>query len=219
MITKLVCFKICRNAAPILDILTAHLPTFSQDRQGEDGTTRCDTSTSGMVLEVASGTGQHVAGWSKAFPEMTWQPSDREASMFSSIRAWCAGQKNVRDPIIIDCSSEWKTWNVARGSCSAVVCINMTHISPWDATCGLLSGAAAVLCPEGGRVFLYGPFKVNGKATTASNEDFDVSLKSRNAAWGLRDVADVDAQAALHGMTRTHMIPMPANNFTLIYQI
>lgn len=167
----------------------------------------------GTVLEVASGTGEHAVHLAAAFPHLTWQPSDYDAAGLASIAAWAAesGLSNIRPPVRIDASAE--TWPIARAD--AVLCINMVHISPWSATLGLLAGAARIL-PENGLLYLYGPYRQLGVPTAPSNEDFDLSLKARNPQWGLREVEDVADAAA--GFALVQIIPMPANNLSLIFR-
>lgn len=200
-----------RNEEPILQVLMAHLKSCpgKQSAQG---------SEDGMLLEIASGTGQHAAAFSKEIKGYTWQPSEVSEAMFPSIRAWGrdAGGK-VLPPVLIDCQKKFEHWNVQANSFDGILCVNMVHISPWAATSGLFAGASKAL-KRGGQIFLYGPYKINGKPTTESNAAFDMSLRSRNPAWGLRDVADMDAEAEKQGLRRkTEPIPMPANNFMLIY--
>lgn len=136
---------------------------------------------------------------------------------FESISAWAEDIPNMLPPIILDASTPPETWPIPQDSCVGILCANMTHISPWESTKGLLAGAGRVLVTSG-RLFLYGPFMVDGKPTTESNGEFDRTLKYRNSQWGLRDVADVDACAVKAGLQRREMLPMPANNFTLIYE-
>jgi hypothetical protein len=193
-----------RNKEPILEVLKTHL-------------SKPQAAAATQILEIASGTGQHAAFFSQAFPDLTWQPTEATAEAFSSISAWAEGLANVaQPPLLLDASSPADTWPVAADSCVAVVCVNMTHISPWEATQGLVAGAGRVLC-SGGQLIIYGPFAIDGKATTESNAAFDRSLRAQNSSWGLRDVADVDACAAKAGLARKEMLQMPANNFTLIY--
>lgn len=174
------------------------------------------TDTANTILEIASGTGQHAAYFSQSFPNLTWHPTEATEETFSSISAWAEDLPNVKPPLLLDASSPAESWPIAPKSCVAVVCVNMTHISPWEATKGLVAGSGRVLC-SGGQLFIYGPFSVDGQPTTESNAAFDCSLRAQNSAWGLRDVADVDACAARAGLVRKEMLSMPANNFTLIY--
>lgn len=172
---------------------------------------------SSRILEVASGTGQHAAAFGRAF-DCTIQPSDMVTDDFDSIRAWSSGLDNVLDPIQLDCTQEY-SWDSSTTHTlyDAVICINMTHISPIKATQGLCHKAGQVLKP-GGLLCIYGPFLVNGKPTTPSNSAFDASLRSRNPEWGLRDMDDdIDAWCVQHGLERQHVFDMPANNFMLVY--
>ncbi len=166
----------------------------------------------GTVLEVASGSGEHAAFFAERFPGLTFVPSDPDATARASIAAWCAGLANVAPPLAIDAAAG--EWPIA--AADAVLCINMVHISPWEATVGLFR-ACAVLLPPGAPLILYGPYREAGVATAESNLSFDESLKARNSAWGLRDVADMDRLAADCGFARTGRVAMPANNLMLGY--
>ena len=170
---------------------------------------------SGMVLEIASGSGEHVVHFAAAFPHLQWQPSDCEPAALHSIAAWTAetDAANVLPPVPIDVEQD--DWPVRHAD--AILCINMLHISPWSATLALFRHAAALL-PSGAPLYLYGPFVRHDVMTAESNLAFDASLKARNPAWGLRDVADVDAVAADQGFARTDLIEMPANNLSLVYR-
>jgi hypothetical protein len=170
---------------------------------------------SGTVLEIASGSGEHVVHFAKAFPHLQWQPSDCEGAALRSIAAWTAesGGINILPPVPIDVEQD--DWPVRHAD--AILCINMLHISPWSATLALFRHAAALL-PSGAPLYLYGPFVRHDVMTAESNLAFDASLKARNPAWGLRDVADVDAVAADQGFARTDLIEMPANNLSLVYR-
>jgi len=167
----------------------------------------------GTVLEIASGSGEHCAFFAERFPALRWQPSDPEPSALISIASWCAGLVNVVEPLAIDAAAA--DWPVER--VDALLCINMVHISPWEATLGLLDGAARVLA-DGAPLILYGPYRRAEVATAPSNEAFDVSLKARDARWGLREVADVTAAAAEHGLAFERLVEMPANNIMLVYR-
>jgi hypothetical protein len=184
-----------RNRDPILDVLRRVLPT------------------QGVVLEIASGTGEHAAHIARTLPRLIWQPSDRDPEARISIAAWCGGLANVRPPLDIDVTAE--SWPADRAD--AMVCINMIHISPWEATFGMLAGAGRLL-PVGGILYLYGPYKRDGRHTAASNADFDASLRSRNPAWGVRDVVDVEAAALRQGLVLDEIVAMPANNLSLIFK-
>jgi SAM-dependent methyltransferase len=185
-----------RNKEPILAVLRRVLPT------------------TGSVLEIASGTGQHVCHFASALPAIHWQPSEpddvsREAAR---VRIREAGLSNVGDPIPLDVTRP--DWPVEKGF-DAVLCINMIHISPWPATQSLLSGAARCLAARG-KLILYGPYLENGTAVQ-SNLDFDASLKRRNPEWGLRELEEVTRLAATHGFEREEVARMPANNLTVVF--
>lgn len=166
---------------------------------------------SGLVLEVASGSGEHCAYLAEAFPALDWQPSDPDDGARASIAAWCEGLPNVSPPLMLDATEVM--WPIDRAD--AVLCVNMAHISPWAATLGLLAGAARLL-PPGMPLILYGPFLQHGVLTAPSNEAFDQSLRSRDPAWGLRAVEDIAAAGA--GFALEHVIAMPANNLILVFR-
>lgn len=170
---------------------------------------------SGLVLEIASGTGEHIVHFARRFPALEWQPSDPDPAGPASIAAWSAesGLANIRAPLRIDASAD--EWPVARAD--AILCINMVHISPWPATLGLLAGAAGML-PAGAPLILYGPFRERGRPLAPSNVEFDESLKARNPEWGLRDVQAVTAEAEVRGFVLAQRVPMPANNLSLIFR-
>ena len=184
-----------RNREPIAAVLAEALPAC------------------GLVLEVASGSGEHAAFFAERFPDLTWQPSDPDAAALASIAEWCAGLANVLPPLALDAADA--AWPVA--AADAILCINMVHISPWEATLGLMAGAARLLAP-GAPLILYGPYRQRDVPTAESNEVFDVSLKSRNPAWGLRHVEDVSAVAAARGLLLERIVAMPANNLSLVFR-
>ncbi|PAX09475.1 DUF938 domain-containing protein [Sphingomonas lenta] len=167
---------------------------------------------SGLVLEVASGTGEHCAWFAGLFPALEWQPSDPDGQALASITAWCEGLPNVRPPIALDAAGEWP---VERAD--AVLCINMVHISPWAATLGLLAGATRLL-PAGAPLYLYGPYRRADVPTAPSNEAFDQSLRMRNPEWGLRDLEEVTRVAEQAGFTFERLVEMPANNLSVVYR-
>jgi len=187
-----------RNRQPILDVLRPRLA---------DGA---------RVLEVASGAGEHAVFLAGAMPGVGWQPTDRDAEALASIAAWraFAGLENLAAPLRLD-AADASSW--PPGPFEAVVCINMVHISPWAATEGLMAGTGRVLTP-GGRLFLYGPYLEAEVATAPSNLAFDESLKSRDPAWGLRDLAAVTALAASCRLGLTERIAMPANNLIVVFE-
>ncbi|WP_250451606.1 DUF938 domain-containing protein [Caballeronia sp. ATUFL_M2_KS44] len=168
----------------------------------------------GVVLEIASGTGQHAAHCASALPGIVWQPSDPDAASRESIAAWRAhaGLPNLDAPLCIDVTSgDWGIGNVA-----AIVCINMIHIAPWEAAEALVRGAAERL-GAGGVLYLYGPFRRNGAHTASSNEAFDAQLRATDSRWGVRDMETVEALAREAGFTLAEAIAMPANNFSLVF--
>jgi SAM-dependent methyltransferase len=167
----------------------------------------------GVVLEVASGSGEHAVHFARAFPSLEWQPSDPDPDSLSSIEAWRAdsGLANLREPVILD--AEAATWPIEQAE--AVLNINMVHISPWAAALGLLDGAARVLGP-GGRLILYGPWTLRGLQTAPSNLAFDADLKRRNPDWGLRNVEDFAQEAEKRGLLLDDQREMPANNRMLL---
>jgi SAM-dependent methyltransferase len=184
-----------RNKGPILEVLRPLLPAR------------------GRVLELASGTGQHVAHFAAALPALQWQPSDADPAMLAVIRARCVGLGNVAAPLQLDVHDAH--WSV-RGPYAAMVCINMIHIAPATATPALLAGAARLLEP-GGLLFLYGPFREGGRHTAPSNAQFDASLRARDPGWGVRNLDDVDTLAAAVELRRTTLVRMPANNLSVAY--
>ncbi len=170
---------------------------------------------SGLVLELASGTGEHVVHFAQAFPDLEWQPSDPDEAARASIAAWRKSEElgNVREPVKINAASA--DWGI--DAADAMVCINMIHISPWRSAEGLFAGAARLL-PQGAPLVLYGPYLEDGVPTAESNLAFDESLKARNPEWGIRRLEDVDALARSHGLERVGRVEMPANNLTVIYR-
>ena len=166
------------------------------------------------ALEVASGSGQHIAHWAPRFPKVTWIPSDLSLSHRRSITAWTANMENVAEPLDLDATAA--SW-AAIGSVDLVFCANMIHIAPWEACLGLLARGAEVLVP-GGILVLYGPFMEDGRHNTASNAQFDKSLRSRDPSWGIRDLNEVIAIASSHGLVFDNKTAMPANNFTVVFK-
>jgi len=186
-----------RNRDPILDVLGPALPA------------------GGVVLEIASGTGEHVTHFARSFPELTWQPSDPDPGARSSIAAWthAEGLDNVEVPLDLDVHK--RPWPVA--DVAAIVCINMVHISPWSATEALMSESGRLL-PRDGLLYLYGPYLRPGMMTAPSNIAFDADLRQRNAAWGLRNLRVVEKLAAACRLVLQEVTPMPANNFSLLFR-
>ena len=186
-----------RNKQPILEVLARVLPSR------------------GRVLEIGSGTGQHVAHFAQALPALVFQPSEMEVARHASIAAWCRASQltNVEPPLAIDVTQQ--PWPVAKAD--AIVCINVIHIAPWPATLGLMAGAGAIL-PAGGVLVTYGPYMRGGVHTAPSNEAFDASLRARNPLWGVRDVDAVAQAAHAAGLALEEAVAMPANNFTLVWR-
>ncbi len=186
-----------RNREPLLTVLRELLPSR------------------GTVLEVASGTGQHAVFFSRAFPGLAWQPTDMDTAALESIEAWRQeeGPPNLRAPVVLDVSAA--KWPVE--SADAMVCINMIHISPWEACEGLMRGAARVLSP-GGPLILYGAYIIEGRPTASSNLAFDASLRERNPAWGVRELGAVTAEARANGLELDRVVDMPSNNFTVVFR-
>lgn len=186
-----------RNRQPILEVLARALPPR------------------GLVLEIGSGTGQHVAHFAQALPALTFQPSEMDVERHASIAAWAAAGKlsNVEPPLAFDVTK--RPWPVS--AADAIVCINVIHISPWEATLALMAGAGAILS-AGGVLVTYGPYKRGGAHTSQSNQAFDASLRARNPLWGVRDVDTVAQVAGSEGLALEEIVPMPANNFTLVWR-
>jgi len=188
-----------RNREPIADVLREWLPA------------------SGLVLEVASGTGEHSIHFARAFPQLEWQPSDMHKDALGSIVAWCAESAlpNIRPPIVVN-ATDPADWPVDR--VDAVLNINMVHISPWAASLGLIAGAARVLS-AGYPLILYGPWLKDDIETAPSNLAFDADLKGRDAEWGIRRVEDFAAAAAEKGFELIETRAMPANNLMLLFRL
>lgn len=169
----------------------------------------------GAVLEVASGSGEHVVHFAAAFPHLDWQPSDPDPAGLTSIAAYRAeaGLANIAPPGALDASAP--EWPVDRAD--AVLCINMIHISPWEATLGLFAGAARLLAPDA-PLILYGPYIEPDVPTAASNLAFDASLRARDPAWGLRDTDAVTDAATDAGFAFAERRAMPANNLMLLFR-
>lgn len=167
----------------------------------------------GTVLEIAAGTGEHAAYFAPRFPELIWQPSDPDDGALASIAAWVddAQAENLLKPVRLDVRE--RPWPVVRAS--ALICVNMIHISPWACTEALMAGAGDVLEP-GGVLYLYGPYKVGGVHTAPSNADFDGWLKAQDPAYGVRDLEAVLGEAAGAGLVFDRTVEMPANNKSVV---
>jgi len=185
-----------RNRGPIFNLLRDVLPL------------------SGTVLEIASGSGEHIIHFAALLPGLTWQPSDPSPQARASIEEWVKAEAttNVCPPLDIDASSE--AWPIQHAD--AMIAINMVHISPWAATQGLLNGAGRLL-PGGGALVLYGPYRQEGEPLVESNAKFDADLRSRNPAWGIRHLKDVVSTAETCGLVLKSVVEMPANNLCVVF--
>ena len=185
-----------RNRDPILDVLRPRLPA------------------QGLVLEVASGSGEHIVHFAEALPDLVFQPSDPDGDARASIDDWVrtTGLANVRPALALDAASD--EWPIDRAD--AVLCANMIHIAPWPAAVGLIAGAGRLLA-AGGLLYLYGPYRRGGRHTAPSNEAFDRDLRRRNPAWGVRDLEAVAALAEAQGFGPPEIVEMPANNLSLVF--
>ena len=185
-----------RNRDAILEVLRPLLPN------------------GGLVLEIASGSGEHCVHFARALPGLTFQPSDPDERGLASIRAWArhAHLHNILPPVALDAAS--RHWPVQRAE--AVLCINMIHISPWEATLGLMAGAGAIL-PQGAPLYLYGPYIRDGVETAPSNLEFDADLRRRDPRWGLRSLAEVAGAAAAVGFSAPQVTEMAANNLSVAF--
>jgi hypothetical protein len=202
------------NVGPVNDA-RQHAPATERNREPILAVLREVLPQRGVVLEIASGTGEHAVHFAHALPRLTWQPSDPSPDARASIAAWIAasGLASVAEPLALDAAAP--DWPIARAD--AALCINMVHISPWKATVGLFRGCSKVLV-QGAPLILYGPYLEGDVETAPSNQDFDHSLKARNPEWGLRRVEDLDRLAEEWGFQRSHRYEMPANNLTLVYR-
>jgi SAM-dependent methyltransferase len=188
---------VARNREPILEVLQRVLPR------------------DGLVLEIASGGGEHAAYFAQNLPGVLWQPTDANFEMFESIAAHraAASVANLLEPLHLDVTSD--QWPVERAD--ALVCCNMIHIAPWAATEGLIAGAGRTLA-RGAPLYLYGPYKIDGHHTAPSNQDFDTRLRAQNPLWGVRNLTDVASLAKHHGLELAETVPMPANNLSVIFR-
>ena len=186
-----------RNRQPILDVLRPRLPAR------------------GLVLEIASGSGEHIVHFAEALPGLVFQPTDPNADARASIDDWVGtrGLGNVRAALALDTTARiWPT-----DGADAVLCCNMIHIAPWEAAVGLIAGASHMLS-SGGMLYLYGPYRRDGAHTAPGNEAFDLDLRRRNPAWGVRDLEAVTALAGDRGFGAPEIIDMPANNLSLVFK-
>lgn len=191
-----------------------HYPATARNREAILEVLRSRLPPSGAVLEIGSGSGEHVVFFGAALPQLRWQPSDPDPAARASIAAWIEheGVTNVEPPLELDVM-RWP-WPIERAE--AIVCANMIHIAPWEAAQRLLTGAAHVL-PPGGLLLLYGPFVIDGR-TAPSNREFDASLRARDSRWGVRELRDVEREAAGHGLSLVETVGMPANNTIVVFR-
>jgi hypothetical protein len=189
-----------RNRAPIAAVLRRWLPA------------------AGTVLEIASGTGEHVSHFAAEFPKLVFQPSDPDRAARASVAAWTAGMANVRPPLALEVAATgWEDDPGIPAPIAAILCINMIHISPWAATLGLMRGAGRLLA-AGGVLYLYGAYRREGRHTAPSNAAFDASLRRQNPEWGVRDLEGVIAEAEARGFALADVVEMPANNLSVIFR-
>jgi hypothetical protein len=188
---------VARNKAAITEVLARHLPA------------------SGLVVEIASGSGEHALHFAEHFPALTFQPTDADAAALASIAAWRdeARLTNLLPPLMLDVMAD--VWPMQKAD--VLVCINMIHIAPWEATAALMQGAARSL-PPNGMLFLYGPFKQGGAHTAPSNAEFDASLRAQDVRWGVRDLGAVAEIARAAGFAAPMVEAMPANNLSVIFR-
>ena len=212
-----------KNTGPVEDDGRLHAPTFERNHNPIWGALAPFLmGKSGDVVEAGSGTGQHVVEYARRSPEIMWWPSDLKPSHLKSIAAWRvhSGLANIHAPLSVDLSdSEWcpaMQDAAGPGPLLAVVCANVVHIAPWRVAEGLIAGAARYLRPDG-RLFIYGPFRVDGKHTAVSNAVFDASLREADAEWGVRDVSDLAELASEVGLKLIETLEMPANNLVLVF--
>ncbi len=186
-----------RNRQPILDVLSPRLPA------------------QGLVLEIASGTGEHIVHFAEGLPDLVFQPSDPSPEARASIDDWVQtlALGNVRPALALDAAGD--VWPLERAD--AVLCCNMIHIAPWEAALGLVAGAGRIL-PKDGTLYLYGPYRRGGQHTAPSNEAFDLDLRRRNPTWGVRDLEAVTALTQAQGFGLPEIIDMPANNLSLVFK-
>jgi hypothetical protein len=188
---------VARNTGPIIEVLRGILPD------------------EGMVLEVASGSGEHALHFARAFPHLLWQPTDADQVALRSVDAWRSGEgaPNLLAPVHLDAAAD--CWPVEKAD--AILCINMVHISPWAATEGLMRGAGLLLA-NGAPLYLYGAYLREEVETAPSNIVFDQSLRARNPQWGIRKLEDVTAVAEREGLVLEKVVEMPANNLSAVFR-
>jgi SAM-dependent methyltransferase len=195
-----------------------HAPAADRNKDAITAVLGPRLPASGVVLELASGSGQHAVHLARAFPALTWQPSDVDPAAVASVAAWRAeaALPNLRPPLTLDVTADAWERRLPDPPVAAFNA-NMIHISPWECGLGLLAGLGRAL-PAGGCLFLYGPFRLAGRFTAESNAAFDASLRAQDDRWGVRDIDDVAAAAAAHGLTLREQIAMPANNHVMVFE-
>ena len=205
-------------AAPPTAAAKRHAPATLRNREPLLNVLREVLPERGRVLEIAAGSGEHAIYFAGAFPGIVWRPTDADPRCVASIDAWAAGEglANLRPAARLDVFAD-PCPTGADERLDAVICINMIHIAPWRACLGLMALSGASL-KAGGALVLYGPFMMDGRHTAPSNAAFDADLKARDPRWGVRDIAGVAAEAAVHGLTLEKRIAMPANNFSLVFR-
>jgi hypothetical protein len=194
-----------------------HAPATLRNREAIAEVLARELPAGGTVVEIAAGTGEHAVFFAEIFPALEWQPTDPSSEALASIAAYRADYSgsNLCAPLLLDAVAP-DGWPVT--AADAIVCINMVHISPWEATIGLFAGAARLLGSNDGPLVLYGPYIEQGVETAPSNLEFDASLKARDPRWGLHEAEALDRLAAQHGFARTAHYAMPANNIMLVYR-
>lgn len=196
-----------------------HAPATSRNRDPILGVLRDVLPSNGLILEIASGSGEHTAFFASHFPDLTWQPSEADRALLPSISAWSedavaeTGCANILPPIHL--RSNDHPWPVDQAD--GILAINMVHISPWESCEGLMSGGGRVLGPDG-MLLLYGPFIRNDVETAPSNLEFDRYLRQQNPLWGIRHLDDVSDLAAKNDLNLIQAVPMPANNVCVIFR-
>ncbi|WP_428266954.1 DUF938 domain-containing protein [Haliangium sp.] len=197
-----------------------HAPATTRNREAIAEVLEQELSPPCSVLEIASGTGEHVVYFATRLPGLSWQPSDTDAGALASIEAWLEDARtrgqamdHVAPPVRLDVTEE--PWPVDR--IDAIFCSNMIHIAPWEACLALLAGAGRLL-PEHGALLMYGPYRIDDRPTAPSNEDFDRSLRAQDPRWGLRQLADVAEAAHPHGLVLTRVYDLPANNVVVVFR-
>ncbi|KYQ57676.1 UPF0585 protein C16orf13 like protein A [Trachymyrmex zeteki] len=193
-----------RNKDPILSVLKRYI----------------QPGTNQILLEISSGTGQHVAHFAPHFPQVTFYPSEYDLKLLDSIAAYAHGYSNIKTPIGIDITTDYRLWgngNFKPNSLEYIYNANMIHISPYQCTIGLFNNANQLLKPNG-LLITYGPYAFDGQITPQSNVDFNESLKLQDPSWGLRDVTDLKKLAEENNIRLIEIVDMPANNKTIIWK-